>query len=68
MPTEDFIVDLFCRVDDMMRDTVVKHSQAELFASEVVTLARRAVFAIKGVGNRVFAPNVADHPQMTHLP
>ena len=54
MPTEDFIVDLFCRADDMKRDSVVKHSQAKLYASEVVTLARRAVFAIKGVGNRMF--------------
>jgi hypothetical protein len=51
MTTEDFIIELFCRVDDMMRD-VRKHSQARLYPSEVVTLA--LLFALKGVGNRAF--------------
>jgi len=51
MTTEDFIIELFCRVDDMMRD-VPKHSQAKLYPSEVVTLA--LLFALKGVGNRAF--------------
>ena len=36
MPTEDFITDLFCRVDDKMLD-VTKHTQAALYPSEVVT-------------------------------
>ena len=49
MTTEDFITELFCRVDDQMRDTH-KHPQAELYPSEVATLA--LLFAIKGVGNR----------------
>jgi hypothetical protein len=51
MSTLDFITQLFCRVDDTMRD-VAKHSQASLHPSEVVTLA--LLFAIKGVGNRAF--------------
>jgi hypothetical protein len=51
MTTEDFIIDLFCRVDDEMVD-VPKHSQAKLYPSEVVTLA--LLFALKGVGNRAF--------------
>ena len=51
MSTQDFITELFCRVDDQMRD-VPKHSQASLHPSEVVTLA--LLFAIKGVGNRAF--------------
>jgi len=51
MTTEDFIIDLFCRVDDEMRD-VPKHSQAQLYPSEAVTLA--LLFALKGVGNRAF--------------
>jgi hypothetical protein len=51
MTTEDFIIELYCRVDDMMRD-VAKHSQARLYPSEVVTLA--LLFALKGVGNRAF--------------
>ena len=51
MTTEDFIIDLFCCVDDQMLDAK-KHSQAGLYPSEVVTLA--ILFALKGVGNRAF--------------
>ncbi len=51
MSTLDFITELFCRVDDAMRD-VPKHSQSSLYPSEVVTLG--LLFAIKGVGNRAF--------------
>jgi hypothetical protein len=49
--TENFIIELFCRVDDTMLDAP-KHSQAHLYPSEVVTLA--LLFALKGVGNRAF--------------
>jgi hypothetical protein len=49
--TIDFITELFCRIDDQMRD-VKKHSQAKLYPSEVVTIA--LLFALKGVGNRAF--------------
>jgi len=49
--TDDFIIELFCRVDDLMPDAK-KHSQASLYPSEVVTLA--LLFALKGVGNRAF--------------
>ena len=51
MSTQDFITDLFCRIDDLMAN-VQKHSQAALYPSEVVTLA--LLFALKGVGNRAF--------------
>lgn len=51
MTTEDFIIELFCRVDDVMGH-LPKHSQACLYPSEVVTLA--LLFALKGVGNRAF--------------
>jgi hypothetical protein len=51
MPTEDFIIELFCRVDDKMLE-VTKHSQAALYPGEVVTLA--LLFALKGCGNRAF--------------
>ena len=51
MPTEDFIIELFCCVDDKMLDAG-KHTQAALYPSEVVTLA--LLFALKGVGNRAF--------------
>lgn len=51
MPTEDFIIELFCHVDDHMFDAI-KHSQATLCPSEVVTLA--LLFAHKGCGNRAF--------------
>ena len=51
MTKEDFIIDLFCRVDDQMPEAQ-KHPQAKLYPSEVVTLA--ILFALKGVGNRAF--------------
>jgi len=51
MSTTDFIIELFCRVDDLMQE-LPKYNQASLYPSEVVTLA--LLFAIKGVGNRAF--------------
>jgi hypothetical protein len=51
MTTEDFIIELFCRIDDTMGD-VPKDSQAKLYPSEIVTLG--VLFALKGVGNRAF--------------
>jgi hypothetical protein len=51
MSTQDFIIELFCRVDDTL-PTRPKHSQASLYPSEVVTLG--ILFALKGVGNRAF--------------
>ncbi len=54
MCTQDFITELFCRVDDIMQDVpnIRKHNQSSLHPSEVVALA--LLFAIKGVGNRAF--------------
>jgi hypothetical protein len=49
MTTQDFIIALFCQVDDQMTD-VSKRPDAKLSPSEVVTLA--LLFAIKGVGGR----------------
>ncbi len=51
MSTEDFIIALFCRVDDVLGD-VPKHPQASLYPSEIVTLG--LLFALKGVGPRAF--------------
>src|SRR3712207_5317867 len=51
LSTEDFITELFVRVDTAMAG-VPKHPQASLWPGEVVTLA--LLFAIKGVGNRPF--------------
>jgi hypothetical protein len=51
MTTEEFIIGLFCRIDDKMKD-LTKHPQANLYPSEIVTLA--VLFAIKGVGDRAF--------------
>lgn len=48
---EDFTIELFCRVDDLMIEQK-KHSQAKLYPSEVVTLAM--LFALKGVGQLAF--------------
>ena len=44
---EDFTIELFCRVDDQMKNAP-KHPQATLYPSEVVTLA--LLFALKGTG------------------
>jgi hypothetical protein len=51
MTTEDFISELFYRVDETMKD-VPKHPLASLWPSEVVILG--VLFALKGVGNRAF--------------
>lgn len=51
MTTEDFIIELFCRVDEAMPEAK-KHPQAKLQPSEVVTLG--LLFALKGVGSRAF--------------
>lgn len=51
MTTQDFIIELFCRVDDAMTE-VAKHSQANLYPSELVTLG--LLHALKGVGQRAF--------------
>ncbi|MEP7284288.1 MAG: hypothetical protein ABI947_00810 [Chloroflexota bacterium] len=51
MTTEEFIIELFCRVDAVMLD-VSKRGQAHLYPSEIVTLG--LLFALKGSGNRAF--------------
>lgn len=51
MTDTDFIIELFCRVDDAM-GKVKKHPQAKLYPSELVTIGM--VFALKGVGCRAF--------------
>ena len=51
MSTEDFIIDLFIRVDSVVGD-LPKHPDAHLYPSELVTLG--LLFALKGVGPRRF--------------
>ena len=51
MTTVDFITELFCRIDDAMKDEP-HHSQAALAPSELVTIG--LLYAIKGVGTRPF--------------
>ena len=51
MSTNDLITALFVRVDTVMAD-VPKHPDAQLYPSELVTLA--LLFALKGVGPRAF--------------
>ena len=51
MTTQDFIIALFCAVDQEMLD-IPKRPDAKLYPSEVVTMA--LLFAIKGVGTRAF--------------
>ena len=68
MPTEEFIMALFCRVDEGLR-TVPKHPQASLWPSEGVTLG--LLFALKGQGNRACYRWMDNHwrdlfPQVPH--
>lgn len=51
MTTEDFITEMFCRVDDAMK-AMPKHVQSALYPSELTTLG--ILFAFKGVGERAF--------------
>ena len=51
MTTQDFITELFCRIDDCLKG-VPKHSQAKLYPSEVITIA--ILFALKGGHGRAF--------------
>jgi hypothetical protein len=51
MSTVDFITELFYRIDNKMEESE-KHTQANLYPSEVVTMA--ILFALKGVGDRAF--------------
>lgn len=51
MTIHEFTIQLFCRVDDAMTDTL-KHPQALLYPSETVTLG--LLFALKGGSNRAF--------------
>lgn len=51
MCTVDFIIELFCRVDERLGD-LPKHPQANLYPSEIVTLA--LLRSLKGVSDRAF--------------
>ena len=51
MTTEDFISELFYRVDEALI-AIPKHPLANLWPSEIVTVGM--LFALKGVGNRAF--------------
>jgi hypothetical protein len=51
MTTEDIIIQIFCLVDDHMKE-VSKHRQAKLYPSELVTIG--LLFALKGGHFRAF--------------
>lgn len=51
MTIDDFITELFSKVDDQMSN-MPNHTQASLHPSEVVTIG--LLYAIKGVGTRAF--------------
>ncbi len=48
MNTENFIIKLFCLIDDKL-GSVKKHSQASLYASEVVTLSLLCALKVEGI-------------------
>jgi len=51
MTSVDIITELFCKVDDVMKD-IPNHSQEALHPSELVTIG--VLYAFKGVGHRAF--------------
>ncbi len=51
MTQENFIIELFCRVDDMLPKTQ-EHIQAKVSISELITLG--LLFALKGTSQRAF--------------
>ncbi len=67
MTTEDFITELYCRVNDRMKG-IPQHIQSKLSPSEIVTLG--ILFALKGVGNRAFYRWIERdyHPLFPQLP
>ena len=67
MTTTDFIIELFCRVDEQMIN-IQKHPQAKLYPSEIVTLA--LLFALKGTTSRNFYRWIKRdyQPLFPHLP
>ena len=52
MPTEDFIIELFCRVDDRLGPAPRRRGRAKLAPSELLTLG--LLFALKGDSGRDF--------------
>jgi hypothetical protein len=67
LTTQEFITQLFCRIDDAMNQ-VPKDPRAKLYPSEVVTLG--ILFALKGRGERAFYRWLRDNhlPLFPHLP
>jgi hypothetical protein len=65
MTTEEFIITLFCLVDDRMGQTL-KHPQAVLWPSEVVTIG--LLFALKGGSFRAFYRWLARDNYLGQLP
>ena len=58
MATWDFIIGLFCEVDEQLR-AMPKHPEAHLWPSEVGTLG--LLHALKGVGNRaLYRPRMSE--------
>ena len=51
MTTAELIIGPFCQVDNQMNE-ITKHPQAELYLSEIVTLAM--LYELKGGGKRAF--------------
>src|SRR5262245_39033123 len=75
MITVDFIIALFCQVDDLLSD-IPKHPEAHLCPSEVVTL--ELLHPLTGGGNRAFHrwltrgycalfPCLPERPRLFHL-
>ena len=67
LSTQDFIAELFCRIDDRMFD-VPKDPRAHLWPGEIVTLG--VLFTLKGGSQRRFYQWLSSNyrPLFPHLP
>ena len=64
MTAEDLITELYCKVDDKLKERrIERHSQEKMHVSEIVTLA--LLFSLKGCGPRKFYRwLLANHKEM----
>ena len=54
LKSEDFIIAMFCHIDDTLKNTYSRHAQGSLYPSELQTLG--ILFALKGCGEPSCTP------------
>lgn len=65
MATGDFVIDLFCRMDDRMKN-LPKHSRAALWPSEPATVGRQASYRWPRRGHARWFPRSQERTRLFH--